>query len=372
MRNIPNIVKKELLQIFRNKQLLPLMTIIPIVQIIVLSLAASYDIYNLKIAVWDMDRSNFSHKLQQKYVGSGFFELKSVINSQKEADDLLMKNKVDLILVVPQSFEKDIIQKSKTDVQIQINAMNNVKAGITNNYAVGVVNDFARELKEELKLKPQILSESKINPVVNYWFNPTLNYKTIMVPGIIAEILSLIVMLLSALNIVREREIGTIEQLNVTPIKKHEFVLGKLIPFWIIGHFIFWIGILAGKIFYNIPIEGNLLLLELFVAVYLTVPLGFGLLISNLVDTQQQALFTCFFFIIIFILMCGLFTPLETMPKWAQWINVLNPIRYLVEVNRLILLKGSGINVIYPFVLAMLGYGIIINAVAIKTYKKTN
>jgi ABC-2 type transport system permease protein len=193
-----------------------------------------------------------------------------------------------------------------------------------------------------------------------------------MLPGIVAEVMTLIIILICALNVVREREIGTIEQLNVTPLKKHEFILGKLIPFWVIGHFIFWAGIALGKIFFNIPMVGSLGLLELFLAIFLFVPLGIGLFISTAVETQQQALFTSFFFIILFILMCGLFTPVETMPDWAQYINQLNPLKYFVEVNRLILLKGSGLKEIYPFIAKMIIYGIGINLLAIWRFKKTN
>lgn len=371
MRNIIILVKKEFLQILRSKQLLPMMTILPLVEVIVLSLAANYDINNLKMALWDLDQTSLSYKLQEKFTGSGFFSLNSKVNSQKEIDDLLFKDEVDLVVVIPEHFEEDLSINKNSSLQFQINALNNAKANITNSYATSIANMFMNSLKSELQIPDQTLSSFKILPVVNYWYNSTLNYKTIMVPGIIAEILTLIVMLLSALNIVKEKEKGTIEQLNVTPIKKHEFILGKIIPFWIIGHLIFWACLITGKLLFNIPFVGNLLLLELFLGVYLIVPLGFGLLISTLVETQQQALFISFFFIIIFILMCGLFTPVETMPKWAQIINIVNPIKYIVEVDRLVLLKGSGFKVVYPFILGMLGYGIIVNALAVKLYKKT-
>ncbi len=371
MRKILILVKKEFLQIFRDKQLLPLMTVMPIFQVILLSYAASYDINNLKIAFWDMDKTSQSSKLEQKYLGSGFFELKSFVNSQKEADDLLLADKADLIVVIPENFEKELITTNNSSIQFQINALNNTKAAITNNYASNITNDYINSLMTELKIKATD-GYPKIQPVVNYWYNPTLNYKTIMAPGIVAELLTMIAILMCALNIVKEKELGTIEQLNVTPLKKHEFIIGKLIPFWLIGHFVFWVGLLTSKIFFNIPMVGSLLLLELFVSVFLVVALGFGLLISTLVSTQQQALFISFFFIIIFILMCGLFTSADAMPKWAQYINIINPIKYLVEVDRLILLKGSGIKQIYPYILGMLGYGIVVNSLAIRMYKKTN
>ncbi|MFD3274711.1 ABC transporter permease [Aquirufa echingensis] len=368
MRNIFILVRKEFLQIFRNRQLLPFMTVLPVIQVILLTFAANYEIKNLRLGIWDLDQSTSAQQLIHKFTGAKFFQEKALISNQKKADELLMKDEVDLVLVIPKDFEKAIHSSNNPAIQFQINALNNAKAGIVQNYASAITQDFLNEKRGNSTL----LASPKIIPITNYWYNPTLNYKTIMLPGIVAEVMTLIIILICALNVVREREIGTIEQLNVTPLKKHEFILGKLIPFWVIGHFIFWAGIALGKIFFNIPMVGSLGLLELFLAIFLFVPLGIGLFISTAVETQQQALFTSFFFIILFILMCGLFTPVETMPDWAQYINQLNPLKYFVEVNRLILLKGSGLKEIYPFIAKMIIYGIGINLLAIWRFKKTN
>ncbi len=368
MRNIFILVRKEFLQIFRNRQLLPFMTVLPVIQVILLTFAANYEIKNLRLGIWDLDQSTSAQQLIHKFTGAKFFQEKALISNQKKADELLMKDEVDLVLVIPKDFEKAIHSSNNPAIQFQINALNNAKAGIVQNYASAITQDFLTEKRGNSTL----LASPKIIPITNYWYNPTLNYKTIMLPGIVAEVMTLIIILICALNVVREREIGTIEQLNVTPLKKYEFILGKLIPFWVIGHFIFWAGIALGKIFFNIPMVGSLGLLELFLAIFLFVPLGIGLFISTAVETQQQALFTSFFFIILFILMCGLFTPVETMPDWAQYINQLNPLKYFVEVNRLILLKGSGLKEIYPFIAKMIIYGIGINLLAIWRFKKTN
>lgn len=368
MRNIFILVRKEFLQIFRNRQLLPFMTVLPVIQVILLTFAANYEIKNLRLGIWDLDQSTSAQQLIHKFTGAKFFQEKALISNQKKADELLMKDEVDLVLVIPKDFEKAIHSSNNPAIQFQINALNNAKAGIVQNYASAITQDFLNEKRGNSNL----LASPKIIPITNYWYNPTLNYKTIMLPGIVAEVMTLIIILICALNVVREREIGTIEQLNVTPLKKHEFILGKLIPFWVIGHFIFWAGIALGKIIFNIPMVGSLGLLELFLAIFLFVPLGIGLFISTAVETQQQALFTSFFFIILFILMCGLFTPVETMPDWAQYINQLNPLKYFVEVNRLILLKGSGLKEIYPFIAKMIIYGIGINLLAIWRFKKTN
>lgn len=355
----------------RNRQMLPIMTILPIFQIILLSFAANYEVKNLNLAVLDRDMSQSSRQLTARFEGAGFFRLQAPVFSEREADNLLNKEKADLVLFIPAGFEKDLLSGNKGALQLQINAMNNVKASMSNFYAGSIIAGFNQDLR--LRAGAQSVQNSPytlIEPVPNNWYNPTLNYKTLMVPGILAEILSLLIIVLCALNIVREKEIGTMEQLNVTPVRKYQFILGKLIPFWIIGHVIFWLGLLAGVWIFDIPVLGNLWLLEAFIAVYLLVPLGIGFLISTTADTQQQALFVSFFFIMIFILMCGLFTPAENMPRWATIINVANPVKYIVEVNRLLLLKGTGIQVVGPLIAWMAGYAVLVNLLAVWRYKK--
>jgi ABC-2 type transport system permease protein len=359
------IVRKEFLQLMRSRQLLPFMTIVPLMQIILLSLAANYEIHHTRMAIWDKDKKSESNSLIQSFTGSGFFSVDYLIDNQRAADSILFADKADMILIIPQNFSRDIALHYKPDIQVQINALNNTKAGVINAYSSTIISQWIAE-------KMGLGISQRVESVVNYWYNPRLNYKTIMVPGILSEIITLIVLLISALNIVREKENGTIEQLNVTPVKKYQFIAGKLLPFWIMAHFIFWIGLLMGTLIFHIPIVGNLLLLEAFLAVYLTVPLGFGLLISTMAQTQQQALFTSFFFLIIFILMCGLFTPLETMPEWAQYLNIINPMKYIVQVTRLIILKGSDIYTILPYIGKMLLYGIIVNSFAVMRYRKSS
>jgi ABC-2 type transport system permease protein len=372
MRTILALIRKEFLQLRRNTELLPLITVVPLMQVILLSFAANYEFENLNMAVWDQDKSVISQRMAAKYLGSGYFRLVDHIDSQAAADDLLFREKADIILVIPADFDKKYEREGSNSVQFQVNAINNMKGGIARQYAMAILQDYTSELREE-RLGPQDMRfAQRIFTTTNYWYNPDLNYKTIMVPGILAEIVCLLIMVLSAMNIVREKEMGTIEQLNVTPIKKHEFIMGKLIPFWIIGHGIFWLGMLFGKLIFDFPIEGNLLLMEAFLAVFLFVPLGFGFFISTLAGTQQQALFISFFFVIVFILMCGLFTPVEAMPQWAQDVNIINPMAYIVEVNRLVLLKGSGLDRILPVIGGMALYAVLIIGLAVLNYRKTS
>lgn len=191
---------------------------------------------------------------------------------------------------------------------------------------------------------------------------------------VVLEVLlvTMITMFLSGMNIVREKEIGTLEQINVTPIKKHEFIIGKLFPFWIIGFGLLTIGLILGKVIFNVPMVGNLVLIYFYTSIYLLVVLGMGFFISNFTDTQQQAMFIAWFFMVLFILMSGLFTPIESMPKWAQIVTEFNPIKYFVEVMRMVMLKGASLNDILPQMLKTLAYAIIMNGLAVWSYKKTN
>lgn len=212
----------------------------------------------------------------------------------------------------------------------------------------------------------------RISSIPSFWYNPTMDYKTFMVPGILVLLVTMITLFLSGMNIVREKEIGTLEQINVTPIRKSQFLIGKLFPFWVIGMALLSIGLILAKLIFNTPMLGSILLIYLYTSIYIVVILGMGLLISNFSDTQQQAIFIAWFFVVIFILMSGLFTPIESMPRWAQIITEFNPIRYFVEVVRMVLLKGSGFMDILPQIVKTLIYSFVMNALAVWSYKKVN
>ncbi|PJC07151.1 MAG: ABC transporter permease, partial [Flavobacteriaceae bacterium CG_4_9_14_0_8_um_filter_34_30] len=211
-----------------------------------------------------------------------------------------------------------------------------------------------------------------ITTIPSFWYNQTLNYKTFMVPGILVLLVTMITLFLAGMNIVREKEIGTLEQINVTPIKKHQFIIGKLFPFWVIGLSLLTIGLIIAKIIFNVPILGSLGLMYAYTSVYILVILGMGLFISNFTDTQQQAMFIAWFFVVIFILMSGLFTPIESMPQWAQIVTEFNPIKYFVEVMRMVMLKGSTFTDMLPQFSKTLLYAFIMNVLAVWSYKKTN
>ena len=244
-------------------------------------------------------------------------------------------------------------------------------AGLAGSYAAGIVQAYQAEVRPAT-VQAALQTRGGLEVVPAYWYNPLLNYKTFMVPGLLVEIISLVVMLVATLNIVREKEIGTIEQLNVTPIHKWQFILGKLLPFWLAGLYQFTVGLLLAHFLFHTPMVGSVPLLYGIVAVFLTVPLGLGLLISSVSNTQQQALFVAFFFLIVFILLCGLFTPTEYMPAWARALDRLNPLLYIIDIARRVLLKGSTLADVAASAGALLAMAVVVNALAVWRYRKAS
>jgi ABC-2 type transport system permease protein len=235
-------------------------------------------------------------------------------------------------------------------------------------YANAVVTDYL----DEFLLKNGINNPNQkiVNIEYSHWYNPELNYTTFMVPGILALLVSLIGLFLSSLNIVKEKEMGTLDQLNVSPIRKSELIIGKLLPFWFIGLFELGFGLILAKLIFGVPFLGSLWLLFGVSAVYLTVVLGIGLLISTVTDTQQQAMLFTWFFMVIFILLSGLFTAIENMPAWAQTLTEFNPIKYFMKSTRMIMLKGSGFDDISTEFYKLIIYSISINSLAVLFYHK--
>ncbi|MBC7903976.1 MAG: ABC transporter permease [Gemmatimonadaceae bacterium] len=357
MRTIIILLRKEFRQIFRNKSILAMVIVMPVIQLIVLPLAADYEVKNINLAVVDNDRSAYSERLVNSIVASGYFRMAAYESSYKEAFKSIETDKADLILEIPAHFESNLIREGKQKTGISINAINGVKANLGGAYLSAIIRDF----------NP---SETVIESAVLNRYNPLLNYRVFMVPGILAILVTMIGGFLSALNIVKEKETGTIEQINVSPIKKHHFILGKLIPFWILGNIVFTIGLIVSWAVYGIVPEGSILLLYGFIAIYLLAVLGLGLLVSTFCDTQQQAMFIMFFFMMIFILMGGLFTPVDSMPEWARMVVRFNPVSYLISVMRMVILKGSEAGQLVNHLLATAGFAVVLNALAVVNYKK--
>lgn len=367
------LLQKEFRQIFRDKTILAMMFALPVVQLIIIPLAMDLDVKNINIAVVDHDHSPLSQKLLSKVGSSGYFKLVSADPTYKEALIRIEKEEADLVLEIPSGFERNLVREGSQQLGIYIDAINGAKAFIGGNYLNTVIKDFNAGLdinitgSEALKTSPGLIDITH-----SIWFNPLAEYKYFIVPGILVLLLTMVGGFMAALNIVREKEVGTIEQINVSPLKKWQFILGKLIPFWIIGMIVFTLGLLVCWIVYGIFPQGNIALLYLFAAVYMIALLGFGLLISTYADSQIQAMFIAFFFMMIFLLMSGLFTSVESMPVWARTISNLTPVTHFIKVVRMIVLKGSGFADVLPEFLYTIAFAVTLNGWAIWNYKKTS
>ncbi|WP_367327676.1 ABC transporter permease [Lentimicrobium sp.] len=367
MRTIFYIVQKEFIQVFRNRMMVPIIFLMPVIQLLILSFAVTYEIKEIRLYITDNDNSVSSRSLLRQFKSSPFYRITGEGNNAAEGMENIRKGKVHQMICILPGFEENLVNGAPARVQVINDAINGSAAALMNAYTVSIIGNYNAGIIAETA--PEAQPAVKINWL--YWFNPELDYKTYMIPGILVLLVTIIGMFLAGMNVVREKEIGTIEQINVTPIKKYQFIAGKLIPFWIIALFDLAAGLLMARLFFDIPILGNIPLIFLVASVYLIVVMGLGLFISTITNTQQQSMFMAWFFLVIFILMSGLFTPVESMPQWAKNINVINPIAYFIRMIRMIMLKGSDFPDIVNPLIYLTFYGITILSLAIWRYRKT-
>nr|NQU92083.1 ABC transporter permease [Bacteroidota bacterium] len=367
MRTIIFLIQKEFLQVFRNRMMLPIIFGVPVIQLLILAFAATFDLKNINTIIVDKDRSPSSRELIGKFKGSTFYTIVDYSPDHNQALQSIARGTADLIIEIPQNFERDLVNEKASKIGLTIDAINSSEASLAFAYTSAIVKDYNLSLVAEM-IGQDVKQPIRVN--YSYWFNPELDYKTYMVPGILVLLVTLIGMFLSAMNVVREKEIGTIEQINVTPVKKYQFIAGKLAPFWIIALFELAFGLVVAKLIFNIPFVGSVWLIFGVAAVYLLVVLSLGLFISTISDTMQQAMFVSFFFMIIFILMSGLFTAVESMPQWAQTVNIINPLAYFIKIMRMIMLKGSEFRDIFDPFRALVIYAVVALSVAVWRYRK--
>lgn len=375
MKILGFILQKEFRQIFRDRTILAMMFFMPIIQLIIMPLAANFDVKNVNVAYVDHDHSTYSQKLINKIGSSGYFKIAGASGSFNDGLKMIEDGEADLVLEIPPGFERNLVREGSQHINVSIDAINGTKSSIGGGYLMAVITDFNSSLDVNIK-SPQVNSVSTQNSSIavksTNWYNPRAEYKYYMVPGILVLLLTMIGGFITALNIVREKEIGTIEQINVTPLKKWQFILGKLVPFWIVGMIVFTVGLIVMYVIYGIFPKGDLLLLYLFAAVYLIALLGLGLLISTFADTQLQAMFVAFFFMMVFMLMSGFFTSTDSMPIWAKQISDFTPVTHFIKVVRLIVLKGSGFAEVKTELLYLFAFALLLNGLAIFNYRKTS
>ena len=375
MRTIFFLVRKEFLQIFRDRTTVFQIFLIPVVQLLVLANAATFDVKQVAMLVVDEDRTTVSAGLVQRLEAGRQFRIVRYEPSDGGVDQALLDREVTAVLHIPRRFEEDLVRRGRAPVQLILNAEEGATAGIVQSYATAILASYARELDWTIPAaRGRSGAPLRVAPLdlrTQRWYNPTRNYKHWMVPALMVSLTTIIGLLLTAQNIVRENELGTLEQLNVTPMTKVQFIAAKLIPFWLLSLLIFSIGLAIGKLVFGIPMRGNLLLVYLAAAVYLIVVLGLGLWISTITRTQQQAMFVAFFVILIFLLMSGLFTPVDSMPEWAQRVAEVNPVKHFVSIMRAVLMRGAGLETVGRPIVGLAAAGAAVLALAVMRYRKS-
>ena len=366
------LLEKEFRQIKRNKSLPRMVILMPFIALALFPMVANFDIKDINLAIVDNNHSSYSTRLLQKVTSSGYFKLTDVSSNYRDALYSIEQDNADVILEIPPHFEKDLVNNGQAQVLISANSVNGMKGGLSSAYLLSIINDFSSEIRSEWINTEKISQTQSAEIIPRYNYNPHLEYKYTMVPAIMMMMLALITGFLPALNIVGEKEKGTIEQMNVTPVSRFTLILSKLIPYWVMGFLVISICFFVAWLFYGMISIGGYALIYLFAAVFTLAFSGFGLIISNYASNVQQGMFIMFFFVITFIFLSGLYTPVSSMPEWTQAISRISPLRYMVEALRFIFLKGSTFIDLKWHFAALCGFAVLFNSWAVLSYRKSS
>lgn len=363
MKVLKYLIEKEFKQFWRNPFMIRLALVFPVMVMLIFPWVATLDITGMNIDIVDNDRSAKSKELIEKIEASTYFNLNAMAQDYPSAFENMKYGRSDIILEIPAGFEKDLTNGVPCQAGVFANAVDGTKGALGSSYLASIINGFAAEQSGTVQEQP-------VKIKVQNRYNPTLNYRFYMIPAIMIILIILICGFLPALNIVSEKETGTIEQINVTPVGKYQFILAKMIPYWIMGLTAFSLCFILARWIYGLIPAGSLLTIYGGSLIFVLVMSGMGLIISNYSATMQQAMFLMFFFIMIFLLMSGLFTPVSSMPDWAQWIAVFNPPRYIVEIMRGVYLKGCSFSDLKPQFAALTSFAVLFGILAIASYRK--
>jgi ABC-2 type transport system permease protein len=361
MRTLRFLLRKEFLQIFRDRLMVGQMLLMPMIQLLLLASAATFEVKSATMYVVDRDHSTASRALVDRLQASGRFTVAGASPSMTVADEAMLSRRAGMILGIPADFERSLVRDHADTVQLVLNAEDGAAAGVTASYASQVIASYARE-------RSVGGSGPAIDVRTRGWYNPELDYHDYMVPGILVQLVTVVATLLTAMNIVREKELGTLDQLSVTPLPRSAFIAAKLIPLWCIALVELALGLLLARLVFHVPMRGSLWLVFGSAGVYLVAALGIGLFVSTLAATQQQAMFVTFFIVMIYLLMSGLFTPVRSMPVWAQWMAEVNPVKHFIVIMRAVLLRGAGLSAIARPLAALAAFGALVLGLAARQY----
>jgi ABC-2 type transport system permease protein len=363
-------IKKEFIQVFRNPKMKAIILVMPLVQSMVFGYAVTTDVKEVDIAIYDQAETPESRDLVDRFIHSGYFSVKEIIKNEREINELIDNGKVATVVRIPPDFSGAVKSDAIAPVQIIVDGTDSNTASVVLNYASSIIKNNAIELlqKQTGGIGKKI---GEVNLQTRAWFNENLVSRDFYVPGVIAIIVMLVTLLLTSMSVVREKEIGTMEQIVVTPITSAEFILGKTMPSIFIGFLNMIFVALISVFWFDIPVRGNIFTLFVANAFFLMTTIGIGLVISTISDTQQQAMMSTFFFYFPAVLLSGFMFPIANMPDIVQFLTYFNPLRYFLVIIRGIFLKGVGVVILWPQILALFILGNLVLALAVKRFRKT-
>jgi ABC-2 type transport system permease protein len=365
---VRELVRKEFIQLFRDKKTRPLLVIAPLFQLIIFGYVVTTDVRDIRVGIWDQSRTPESRRFIDALDGNKTFRITHWAEHPQDLDRLLLHGKVNVIIKIPPDFSTRIRRGDTAEIQILVDGSMSNMASVRISYTTAILERFNSQLIRERYARK--IDYGEIDARIRTWYNPNLDSRNFYVPGIVAFLVMLLTLLFTSMAIVREKEIGTMEQLIVTPLKSFELILGKTIPFIIIAQAQMIMVIGFAMSWFGIPMAGNALLLLAAACIFLLSTLGIGLFISTISRTQQQAMMTNFFFILPFFMLSGFVFPIANMPTAVQWLTYLNPLQYFLVIIRGIFLKGTGLEVLWPQFVALTIMGIIVFTGAVRRFKK--
>lgn len=372
MKTIFHIIKKEFIQFRRDRKMFGLSFVAPVFQLLILGYAANLDVSEIPLIVFDQDRSTESRTLIANFTNTGYFKNVGNIDEAGEIDHFLDDGHASFALVIPRGFGNKLTSGESAPLQLIADGSETTAGGIGVSYASVIISRFSQDILLETlqrrgvsKLPPRVGVEARV------WYNPELKSRNFMVPSVLGLLLMVLTMILTSLAIVKEKELGTLEQLVVTPIRPHQLIIGKIGPFLLIGLIDVVLVVAVAQIFFGLPLKGAFWVLFLLCVVFLMTTLGLGLFVSTVTRTQQQAMMTSIFFVMLpMMFFSGFVFPIENMPGIIQFVSYLMPLRYFFVIVRGLFLKGVGLDVLWPQGLALFAFGTIILSMSVVKFSK--
>jgi len=364
---------KEFIQVFRDKRARFLLFVTPIIQMLIFGYAATFEIHHVATVVLDLDHSQESRDVISRFTSSPYFDMRHQLTDSRQIEDLIDRGKATVALQINPGFAENLRKGQTAPLQVIVDATNSNTALIASGYINQIAIGFAKDYQQDRinRISPQLTERiPSVELEQRPWYNPDLRSRWFFVPGIVGTLTLVLVVQLTAFAVVREREIGTLEQIMVTPIRSGEFILGKTLPFFLIGLFDVSLIAVVGTLWFQVPFRGQVSVLFTGAILFLLCMLGVGLLISTVSATQQQAMVTAFFFLMPAVTFSGFAFPISTMPQWLQDFTYANPLRYFLIVLRGSYLKGVGMDILWPQMLAMAGLGAALLVTAVLRFRK--